>query len=72
MEVFLFTESANSLFAAFVLLTGIGTSKAVDFFTNTVFPSLLARFFYTMKSIYRILGLLIFISLRMRLASLSF
>lgn len=32
MEVFLFTESANSLFAAFVLLTGIGTSKAVDFF----------------------------------------
>lgn len=42
MEVFLFTESANSLFAAFVLLTGIGTSKAVDFFTNTVFPSFLA------------------------------
>ena len=65
MEIFLFPESANSLFATLVLLTGISTTEVVIFFTKTVFPSLLAQFFtYTVKSIYMILGLLIFISLR--------
>lgn len=33
MEVFLFPESANSLFATLVLLTGIGTTEAVIFFS---------------------------------------